>query len=100
MALFVSPLAHAMSAPPIAPPPGGFAGPVKRSVTIAGHETSISLEPVFWRALEAAAAARALPLNALIAEIDALRIRADPPPNLASALRTWLFTTINENCSQ
>ena len=75
----------------IDPPPGGFHGPVKRSVTIAGHETSISLEPVFWRALEEAAAARGLPLNAVIAEVDARRIVADEPPNLASALRTWLF---------
>jgi predicted DNA-binding ribbon-helix-helix protein len=76
---------------PIVPPPGGFEGPVKRSVTIAGHPPSISLEPLFWRALEAAAAARELPLNALIAEIDALRILAEAPPNLASALRTWLI---------
>ncbi|MBY8828326.1 ribbon-helix-helix domain-containing protein [Hephaestia mangrovi] len=89
-----------MSTPAIVPPPGGFLGPVKRSVTIAGHETSISLEPVFWRALEAAAAARGLPLNALVAEIDALRILADPPPNLASALRTWLLGTRHENYSQ
>ena len=75
----------------IAPPPGGFTGPVKRSVTIAGHQTSISLEPLFWQALEGEAAKRALPLNALIAEIDAVRILADDPPNLASALRTWLL---------
>ena len=75
----------------IAAPPGGFRGPVKRSVTIAGHQTSISLEPVFWRALETAAATRTLPLNALIAEIDAIRILADDPPNLASALRSWLL---------
>ena len=81
----------------IVPPEGGFHGPVKRSVTIAGHETSISLEPLFWGALERAAAARALPLNALIAEIDALRILADPPPNLASALRTWLFAEASGN---
>ena len=73
------------------PPVGGFVGPVKRSVTIAGHQTSISLEPTFWEALEAAAAARALPLNALIAAIDHARIQAAAPPNLASALRTWLF---------
>lgn len=72
-------------------PPGGFVGPVKRSVTIAGHATSISLEPLFWAALERAAAARLLPLNALIAELDALRILAEDPPNLASALRTWLL---------
>ena len=44
--------------PPIAAPPGGFTGPVKRSITIAGHQTSISLEPLFWQALESAAAAR------------------------------------------
>jgi predicted DNA-binding ribbon-helix-helix protein len=64
---------------------------VKRSVTIAGHETSISLEPIFWQALEAAAAARELPLNALIAAIDHARIQGDDPPNLASAIRTWLM---------
>jgi predicted DNA-binding ribbon-helix-helix protein len=77
----------------IAAPGAGFRGPVKRSVTIAGHQTSISLEPVFWQALEAAAAARSLPLSALVAEIDALRIVAADPPNLASAIRTWLFDT-------
>jgi predicted DNA-binding ribbon-helix-helix protein len=71
------------------PPPGGFAGPVKRSITIAGHETSITLEPDFWQALEAAAVARSLPLSALVAQIDALRILANDPPNLASALRAW-----------
>ena len=86
------------------PPPGGFAGPVKRSVTIAGHSTSISLEPAFWRALEAVAAARGLPINALVAAIDVARIEADDPPNLASAIRSWLFdeavTRANENHSQ
>jgi predicted DNA-binding ribbon-helix-helix protein len=66
-------------------------GPIKRSVTIAGHETSISLEPVFWDALKQAADAESLPLNALIANIDALRIEASNPPNLASAIRVWLF---------
>lgn len=84
----------------ITPPPSGFHGPVKRSVTIAGHATSISLEPIFWRTLEDAAATRALPLNALIAEIDALRIRATDPPNLASALRSWLLTEIIASNSQ
>ena len=71
--------------------PADLSGPVKRSVTIAGHPTSISLEPVFWAALEAEAAARAVPLSALIAAIDALRLEAPVPPNLASALRSWLF---------
>lgn len=75
----------------VAPPPGGFVGPVKRSVTIAGHQTSISLEPAFWAALEAEAVTRELPLNALIARIDVARIAAEEPPNLASAIRSWLF---------
>lgn len=68
-----------------------YRGPVKRSITIAGHQTSISLEPVFWDALGAAAAERSLPLNALVAQIDVERIAADDPPNLASAIRLWLF---------
>jgi predicted DNA-binding ribbon-helix-helix protein len=72
-------------------PTGGFHGPAKRSITIAGHQTSISLEPVFWQALERTAVQMALPLSALVAEIDAVRIQAADPPNLASALRTWLF---------
>ena len=50
-----------------------FAAPVKHSVTIAGHQTSISLEPVFWDALRRAAQQEDLPLNALIARIDDLR---------------------------
>ena len=66
-------------------------GPVKRSIMIAGHATSISLEPVFWDALREAAAAEGLPLNALVARIDAERIDAPDPPNLASAIRVWLF---------
>ena len=75
----------------IAAPPGGFHPPVKRSVTIAAHATSISLEPQFWDALERAARVRNLPLNALVAQIDHLRSQADDPPNLASALRSWLL---------
>ena len=59
---------------------------VKGSVTIAGHRTSLSLEPVFWTALRAAATERGLPLNALVAEIDEARTT-----NLSSAVRVWLF---------
>ena len=81
----------------VMPPPDGFVGPVKRSVTIAGHQSSVSLEPAFWAALEAAARARALPLSALVAEIDALRIREADPPNLASAVRTWLLADARGN---
>ena len=65
--------------------------PTKRSVTIAGHETSISLEPLFWRALERAAEADGLPVNALIARIDVERLDAVRAPNLTSAIRQWLF---------
>jgi len=68
-----------------------MAGPVKRSVMIAGHATSISLEPDFWRALVEAAGEENLPLSALVARIDAERIEAADPPNLASAIRVWLF---------
>ena len=72
-------------------PPSPFSGPVKRSVMIAGHATSISLEPVFWDALKEAAEAEGLPLSALVARIDAERIQAPAPANLASAIRVWLF---------
>ena len=65
--------------------------PVKRSVTIAGHQTSISLEPMFWAALEAEARKRAIAVNALVGEIDAARLHAPRPPNLTSALRQYLF---------
>ena len=64
--------------------------PVKRSVEIAGHKTSISLEPLFWELLRAAAGDEGIPLNALVARIDAERIRAATPPGLASAVRLWL----------
>ncbi|MCA6223839.1 MAG: ribbon-helix-helix domain-containing protein [Phenylobacterium sp.] len=55
----------------------------KRSLNLAGHATSLALEPEFWTALEALAAARGLRLAALVAEIDAGR-GARP---LASACR-------------
>jgi predicted DNA-binding ribbon-helix-helix protein len=61
-------------------------GLIKRSVTIAGHRTSVSLEPVFWDALVGAAAAEAKSLNALVTEIDEARTT-----NLSSAIRVYLF---------
>lgn len=64
--------------------------PRKRSVEIAGHKTSISLEPLFWELLKQAAAADGLPISALVARIDAERIKAPVPPGLASAVRLWL----------
>ena len=55
----------------------------KRSLTIAGHRTSIALEPEFWAAMEAIADRRGLRLTALIEDID----RTRQGPNLSSALR-------------
>ena len=69
-----------------------YAPPRKRSVLIAGHQTSISLEPMFWRLLEAEARKRGWSLNALIREVDAERLEAERTPNLTSALRQWLLT--------
>lgn len=64
--------------------------PVKRSVEIAGHKTSISLEPLFWDMLREAADEDAIPINALVAQIDLERIASDTPPGLAGAIRLWL----------
>lgn len=70
-----------------------FHTPVKRSVEIAGHKTSISLEPVFWDMLKVRAAADGVPINALVARIDAERLEAENPPGLAGAIRVWLVST-------
>ena len=67
--------------------------PVKRSVEIAGHKTSISLEPLFWDMLRRAAEREDMPINALVARIDEERIRAASPPGLAGAIRLWLVAT-------
>jgi predicted DNA-binding ribbon-helix-helix protein len=60
---------------------------LKRSLTIAGHRTSLSLEPEFWQALQREAAARGIAVAALVTEID--RTRGER--NLSSAIRVWLF---------
>lgn len=61
----------------------------KRSIAIAGHRTSIALEPEFWDALDALARARAMTLAHLIAEIDSARADERPDRPLASALRVY-----------
>ncbi|HEX7072976.1 MAG TPA: ribbon-helix-helix domain-containing protein [Hyphomicrobiaceae bacterium] len=61
--------------------------PLKRSFTIAGHSTSISLEAPFWEALKEAAAERGQSLAALVEEIDASRGEA----GLSSAIRVWIL---------
>ena len=70
--------------------PDLFHPPVKRSVTIAGHQTSITLEPLFWGLLQKASKERELPVNALVAQIDVARLETDEPPGLATAIRLWL----------
>ena len=62
------------------------AGTRKRSLTIAGHRTSVSLEPVFWGALRQAAKEEGQSVASLVAEIDEARTTA-----LSSAIRVWLF---------
>jgi predicted DNA-binding ribbon-helix-helix protein len=62
--------------------------PVKRSFTIGGHRTSISLEAPFWEALKAAAARESIPLSRLIARIDKERGGGG---GLSSAVRVWLL---------
>ena len=58
----------------------------KHSLTIAGHATSLTLEPIFWKALKTAAAEEGKSLAGLVAEIDEARTT-----NLSSAVRVWLF---------
>ncbi|WP_370178419.1 ribbon-helix-helix domain-containing protein [Alteriqipengyuania sp.] len=70
--------------------------PVKRSVEIAGHKTSITLEPVFWDLLRDRARILGIPINALVARIDASRIEADAPTGLASAIRQYLVAELIE----
>ena len=64
-----------------------MSGPVKRSVRIAGHRTSLSLEPEFWDELKRLAAARSMSLSALIMAIDRSRGRT----NLSSAVRVHVL---------
>jgi predicted DNA-binding ribbon-helix-helix protein len=60
----------------------------KRSLSIAGHRTSVSLEEAFWRSLRRLADRRGVSLATLVGEIDASR----GPANLSSAIRVRLLT--------
>ena len=70
------------------PAPAMSGRPVKRSLTLRGHRTSVSLEDEFWTAFRHIAADRSLPVNVLAAEIDAAR---DPGTGLASAIRVFVL---------
>ncbi len=66
--------------------------PVKRSLTLRGHRTSVSLEEPFWQAFRDIAATRGIPLNQLASEIDAARsLGGDTASGLASAIRVFVL---------
>ncbi|MFG6528717.1 MULTISPECIES: ribbon-helix-helix domain-containing protein [unclassified Sulfitobacter] len=69
------------------------ARPRKHSVTLRGHRTSISLEDEFWHEFRAIAAARGMPINALVAEIDAAR---GLDIGLAGAIRLFVLRSLKE----
>ena len=80
--------------------PGKSAGPApesqsvrKRSVTIAGHRTSVSLEEAFWGLLRGIAAARGQSMSELVTEIDRER-----SGNLSSAIRVFVLTELAAGC--
>ncbi len=68
-----------------------MSAPVKHSLTLNGHRTSVSLEDDFWRAFREIAASRGQPINALAAEIDASR---RPGTGLATAVRLFVLTDL------
>jgi predicted DNA-binding ribbon-helix-helix protein len=71
-------------------------GVIKRSIEIAGHRTSISLEDEFWSALKDIATARGVTLRSLIAEIDAGRGET----NLSSAIRLAVLAHFRSGAEQ
>ncbi len=71
----------------------------KRSVVIAGHATSLTLEEPFWQALKEIAQARATTVSALVERIDAERTEAGEP-NLSSAVRVWVFERVRRDAGR
>lgn len=71
--------------------------PVKRSLTLRGHRTSVSLEDAFWTAFREIAAEEGKALNALAAEIDATR---GMETGLASAIRLYVLRHYREAASR
>ena len=68
----------------------------KRSVCIAGHRTSVSLEPDFWNALKQITAEREISLNELITQIDRKRTENTPGSGLSSAMRVYILRYFRE----
>ena len=71
--------------------------PVKRSLTLKGHRTSVSLEDEFWAEFQRISTEKSIPINALAAEIDVNRT-ADI--GLASAIRLFVLATIKAERDQ
>lgn len=71
--------------------------PEKRSLTLQGHRTSVSLEAAFWTAFRRIAKERGIAINALAAEIDAART---PPGSLASAIRVFVLRELESRVSE
>ena len=69
------------------------ARPVKHSVTLHGHRTSISLETPFWTELRSIAAQKQMPINALVSEIDEGR---GMDSGLASAIRVHVLQALKD----
>jgi predicted DNA-binding ribbon-helix-helix protein len=65
-------------------------GVIKRSVAVAGHRTSVSLEEPFWEALQEIARSRGIAVQALIGQIDAAR----GEHNLSSAIRVFVLDAV------
>ena len=68
----------------------------KRSITISGHQTSVTLEEEFWAALKSIAAARGQSLNQIVAEIDQARSRDNKGYNLSSAIRVFVLGAVGK----
>jgi predicted DNA-binding ribbon-helix-helix protein len=69
----------------------------KRSITIAGHRTSVSIEAPFWQALGEMAAAKGISLTTVIAEIDRDRPQG---VNLSSAIRLSVLAWFREKAGR
>jgi predicted DNA-binding ribbon-helix-helix protein len=65
---------------------------VKRSVVIAGHKTSVSLEEPFWQCLREIAGAQQASVSRVVADIEA----SSPRGNLSSAIRTFVLNKVRE----
>jgi predicted DNA-binding ribbon-helix-helix protein len=71
----------------------GAGKPRKRSLSIAGHRTAISLEEPFWETLRRIAFAKRVPVARLVAEIDAVRAET----SLSSAIRLFVLDAVRRD---